>query len=190
MDKLQDNKYIIFGVDKKDTKTIKDAKMNAYAGIGSRNTPKDILKLMGKIAKYLENAGFTLYSGGADGADSAFANAVNDKIIFLPWNGFNGVDDGICKLGKKHFELAEKMHPAWSKCSQGVRKLHARNTQQILGKDLDSKVRFVVCWTEDGKKIGGTATAIRLAEKNDIKVYNLGNKKVLEKFKQILKDAK
>jgi hypothetical protein len=42
--------------------------MKYYAGIGSRETPKDILDLISKIAIKLESLGYTLRSGGADGA--------------------------------------------------------------------------------------------------------------------------
>lgn len=85
----------------------------SYAGIGSRETPHHVLMDMVRIAKLLYSLGYTLRSGGADGADSAFemgadeANA-NRKVInpftgdknwqdghpykeiYLPWYGFNG----------------------------------------------------------------------------------------------------
>jgi tRNA A37 N6-isopentenylltransferase MiaA len=34
-------------------------------------------------------------------------------------------------------------------------------------------VQKVICWTPGGKTVGGTATAIRLAERNQIEVINL-----------------
>ena len=43
-----------------------------FAGIGSRETPQDILKLMTKSAYRLEQLGYVLRSGGARGADKAF----------------------------------------------------------------------------------------------------------------------
>lgn len=45
-----------------------------YAGVGSRETPQDILNTMYKIGKYLASKGYTLRSGGAIGADTAFEN--------------------------------------------------------------------------------------------------------------------
>lgn len=42
--------------------------MKAYAGIGSRETPLQILSLMEQIAMSLSKVGFTLRSGYADGA--------------------------------------------------------------------------------------------------------------------------
>ena len=63
-----------------------------YTGIGSRETPSHILELMTKIAKYLDSLGFILRSGGAPGADTAFANGAVNKQIFIPWKNFNGIN--------------------------------------------------------------------------------------------------
>jgi predicted Rossmann fold nucleotide-binding protein DprA/Smf involved in DNA uptake len=40
-----------------------------YAGIGSRETPKDICDIMTQLAIKLANNGWVLRSGGAKGAD-------------------------------------------------------------------------------------------------------------------------
>jgi hypothetical protein len=53
---------------------------------------------------------------------------------------------------------------------------------QILGENLDTPVKFVICWTRNAQTIGGTATAIRLAKQRGIKVYNLANAAVRELF--------
>jgi hypothetical protein len=165
----------------RDIRETNDMTQKYYAGIGSRNTPDDILIRMSQIAAYLELKGFTLRSGGAPGADSAFSDGCSAKEIYIPWDSFNGhfisPENGvICDLSEKHFELAKSLHPNWVACSYGAKKLHARNTQQILGRNLDSPVKFVVCWTLNGEEVGGTATAIRLAKMHDIPVYNLGKK--------------
>ncbi len=62
----------------------------SYAGIGSRETPAEILMYMTRIASFLESKGYTLFSGGASGADTAFEIGVSNsgnKKIFLPWEG-------------------------------------------------------------------------------------------------------
>lgn len=162
-----------------------------FAGIGSRQSPPEILEKMKAIAKFLSERGYTLRSGGADGADSAFEQGATKKEIFLPWNNYNGrkVDNisFFSELSEKHFTLAESIHPAWDKCSLGAKKLHARNTQQILGKDLDSPCDFVVCWTKGGEKVGGSNTAICLAESNNIPVFNLGSADGLEELRAFCK---
>jgi len=63
--------------------------------------------------------------------------------------------------------IAEKYHPAWNKCTPGARKLHARNSFQVLGSTLDSPAEY------DGGPTGGTGQAIRIATALKIPVLNL-----------------
>lgn len=163
--------------------------MKYYTGIGSRKTPSAILALMGVLARIYVKAGYTLRSGGANGADSAFHMSVafNDGLaeIFLPWPKFNGkVGNDFIVMDDPHaMELAASIHPAWDKCSQGARKLHARNCHQVLGRDLETPSEFIVCWTPGGLDKGGTAIAIKLARMYDIPVYNLFHKDVRDRIK-------
>ena len=55
-----------------------------YAGIGSRTTPQDVMGRFSNMASFLEQNGFVLRSGGADGVDLAFENGVlnGNKEIF------------------------------------------------------------------------------------------------------------
>jgi hypothetical protein len=156
--------------------------MKYYTGIGSRETPLEILQIMIESAKILSTKGYCLRSGGADGADSAFEKGATEKEIYLPWKGFNGSDSELHKVCSRAIATAESIHPAWDKLSQGAQKLHARNCYQILGQRLTSPSEFVICWTKDGKEIGGTRTAIVLAKKYNIPVFNLGIKSVEEAF--------
>ena len=158
--------------------------MKYYTGVGSRKTPQNILDLMTCIGTRLEELGWTLRSGGAGGADTAFTKYLDeeDMNIFIPWGGFNGIDSKFIGASPKAMEIAEWLHPAWERCSQGARKLHGRNVHQVLGPDIEVETysAFVVCWTRNGAKIGGTATAIRLAEESNIPVFNLGIEGVYE----------
>jgi hypothetical protein len=134
---------------------------------------------MADIAEKLAMKGFTLRTGGADGADAAFEHGADRvsgmKEVFLPWKGFNGSQSNLFRIPEAATELASKIHPAWSRCSQGAQKLHARNTQQILGQNLDSESGFVICYARIIKGVpqGGTATAIKLAVRRSIPVFNL-----------------
>lgn len=88
--------------------------------------------------------------------------------------------------------IASEVHPAWDRCNEWARGMHSRNCHQILGYDLQSPVDAVICWTPDGKIQGGTATAIRIAMKYDIPVFNLGTKdkeSVLQSIKKFLEDG-
>lgn len=62
-----------------------------YAGIGSRETPQDVCDDMTAGARVLEARGFTLRSGFAGGADTAFelgTTKEGQREIFAPWKGF------------------------------------------------------------------------------------------------------
>lgn len=160
-----------------------------YTGIGSRSTPPNVFERMRAIASELAAAGYELRSGGADGADTAFELGCDDsdgaKSIWLPWPNFQGrkvaSSDRTFLPTPAAFALASTLHPAWPRLSRGPRALHARNTHQCLGADLESPSSFVVCWTADGAeaaagvtaKTGGTGTAIRLASLRGIPVFNL-----------------
>lgn len=152
-----------------------------YAGIGSRETPEPILRLMTQIAVSLAIAGYTLRSGAADGADAAFEAGASEKEIYIPWLGFNGSQSTLLP-SKAAFIMAEKFHPAWHKCSQGARKLHARNCHQVLGQDLNTPSEFIICWTKDALGGGGTGQAIRIAKAHHIPVHDLCNPETLKKY--------
>ena len=147
-----------------------------YTGIGSRETPKNILEKMVIIAKWYAENGHTLRSGGAEGADNAFEKGCDvgsgRKEIYLPWKGFNRNPSPLFIIPSEAFEIAAKFHPAWSRCSNGARMLHARNVMQVLGKDPKNPVLsdLVVCWHQGH---GGTTQACRIAAGYGVKVKNL-----------------
>lgn len=167
---------------------------NFYTGIGSRETPSEFLDCFARLGRQLELAGWTLRSGGAWGADSAFDAGIESqhKEIYLPWKNFNQ-RDGIIP-GKDLWEQAARhaseVHPTWKYLTPGAKKLHTRNVFQILGQDLATPSAFVLCWTQDGCEseatrtvaTGGTGTAIALADRHDIEVINFFNPNGLERL--------
>lgn len=159
--------------------------IDAYAGIGSRETPQDVLDEMTAIATVLEERGFRMRSGGAGGADTAFdegvLNAANKDII-LPWKGFSGIKDGKMLPSELEFtamQMALKYHPApdrlWDAAGRpkAALKLHTRNMPQVLGLDLKTPAKLVIAYTPDGAASGGTGQAIRVAEDFGVPVINL-----------------
>jgi hypothetical protein len=153
-----------------------------YTGVGSRHTPGHVLSLMEKIAARL--ADFTPYvlrSGGADGADAAFARGARARAeIYLPWRSFSPGQHPRAELfvtgDDAHArDIAEAYHPAWERCSRGARALHTRNVHQVLGLDLVSPSEFLICWTPNAQLVGGTATALRIAKDAGVMIYNLAN---------------
>lgn len=153
-----------------------------YAGIGSRKTPDDILILMGEIAHELSKKGLTLRSGGAQGADQAFQIRAERAEIYLPWAKFEkefqdkyGHEKIVVPSSDKQAETSVNyFHPAGEKLSFGARAMMRRNYRQVIGRSGYPNSSFVLCWTEGGKDVGGTAQAIRIARANKIPVINLG----------------
>lgn len=176
-----------------------------YTGVGSRETPRSIIKVMEKIGEIAALNGWTLRSGNAIGPDTAFfvgcqrGNGASE--IYLPWKGqVNGkssrtiVECQVCDDAK---QLASTIHPYWKNLKPTTELLLARNMYQGLGKTLDIPTRFVVCFTKDGcerwedyspEKTGGTGMVISLASKLEIPVYNLANDNRLEHILEIIKD--
>lgn len=159
----------------------------AYTGIGSRETPDDIYQVMRDFAYMAANNGWTVRSGGADGADTAFElgsdDAGGNKEIFLPWKGFNKRTSDLYPPPDDAYLVGAEIHPAWQYLKEPARKLIARNMQQVLGTELITPTRFVICWTKDGcesfetysQRTGGTGTALSLASLRDIPIFNLKN---------------
>ena len=149
-----------------------------YAGIGSRETPAEILGVMTSMAEHLERLGWTLRSGCAPGADTAFEKGTSMRELYLPWPKFEGRTEDMVTRDhpqKEAFPIAEQHHPAWGRLTRGARSLHARNVHQILGPDVTTPVlsKFVICWTPEGKGGGGTGQAIRIAEHYEVPVFDL-----------------
>lgn len=169
----------------------------AYAGIGSRSTPKPILLLMQHVAHKLAQQGWTLRSGGAAGADAAFEEgcsfAHGKKEIYIPWQGFSDRRDGQegailvrePSVVATATAMAMSLHPAWDNCSRGARALHTRNMYQIMGREMIRSVRFVLYYAPegiDGLPTGGTRTAVALAQASAIPTTNLLHKSSQERL--------
>ena len=152
-----------------------------YAGIGARATPGPVLADMTKIAGWLARTGWHLATGGADGADTAFAGGApaGRRTLYLPWHRYNGHGGPDCRVLSPGaldacLAIAARLHPAWHRCSPAVRKLHARNAAVLLSANLDRPVDAVVAFTPDGAVTGGTGMALRIAAEHRIPVLNLG----------------
>ena len=147
-----------------------------YAGVGSRKTPPDILKIMYRVGKALRQKHYVLHTGGAMGADKAFMEGVGSPTPEGP-NVMTVFDPSMTSatVHPEAYEVAEHYHPNWAACNDFAKACHARNVQIVLGVFLRNPVNFVVCWTEDGKEVGGTAQAMRVARDYAIPVFNLAN---------------
>jgi hypothetical protein len=171
---------------------VSDAGTPAYAGVGSRSTPDDVLAEMKELAGRFARAGWVMRTGASPGADQAFyrgASSAGGAIeLYLPWPSFaaqvRAADSGnhtfvLPEPRQAAFELGEHHHPRWSSLSARLQRLRARDVHAVLGSDLDSPVALIVCWTPDGgtngrsTRSGGTGQALRVAAAHGIPVANL-----------------
>lgn len=165
-----------------------------YAGVGSRETPEEILALMRELGKALCEDGWVLSSGDAVGADRAFyegarmaSNFSEEMVrIYLSYNGFwNGFErvyvdskPGLldATVFTETYEQAKQMaleaRGSFERLGPGGIALHTRNVFQIHGHTLQDKVKAMVYWGipkgKTEKVNGGTNTALQLAIKSGI----------------------
>lgn len=165
-----------------------------YTGVGSRETPKEILGLMREYSKVMALLGWSFRSGGANGADSAFSDGwwdardidkeIQEGEIYLPWDGFNDFmpSDPCCilvtdkRIIQKAQEILKTIHPAYDKLTRGPLALHTRNVYRVLGKDLQTPSKGLVGYAKldkHGVDRQGPGTAIKIAEKYGVKTRNL-----------------
>jgi hypothetical protein len=146
-----------------------------YAGIGSRQTPSEVLKQMTEMAKQLESKGYTLntgitFRGKEEGADKAFSDGTTKKNLFSPE-----------KQGARAKEqtIAKEMHPNPGALSGGGLKLMARNTNQVFGDNLDKPVDFVLFYAKETsnplRPEGGTGQAVEMARRKGIPTINMAD---------------
>lgn len=166
-----------------------------YAGIGSRNTPLEVIYAFEYLGEELAKRGYILRSGGANGADKAFEKgcdkASGKKEIYLPWRKFNGNESPLFQISEEAFSIAAEYHPAYNNLSVSSTRLMARNSYQILGNDLNTLSSFVICYTQGGTGAGGTGQALRIAKDKGIKICDFGRfpkEKAIEYANKILKE--
>lgn len=171
----------------------------SYAGIGSRETPSEILTVMSQVASTLGNQNWILRTGAAPGADLAFMKGAYDaqgrmevgmpwlgtkSKRFCPWLEGKDSDQIVVRVPEREQycelrEVIEKYHPAPHNLSPAAEKFMMRNTWQVLGYDLSVPSKFVICWTPDAKIVGGTGQALRIANGHSIPIFNLADKNTL-----------
>jgi hypothetical protein len=167
-----------------------------FAGVGSRETPEEILALMRRISVALYAQGYALSSGDAEGADTAFYEGaivsphyhVLGARIYLAWDGVRGrhhdpknyfYDASKFPTWETANSLASEIHPAWDHCKRGARAMHSRNIYQVMGHCLTDPISSLLYWArpvgKDEKVSGGTnqalQTSIKFGIKNRINLY-------------------
>jgi len=151
--------------------------MKIYAGIGSRETPKSVLLAMSTEAQRRAKEGWLLRSGGANGADEAFAAgamAASGAIeIYRPYHS-NTTSDKLAIQVIEELNKVQNTNLVFEKMKPYTQQLISRNMQIVLGEKLDTPVNEILCWTKNGDLTGGTRYAIMLGRMLAIPITNYG----------------
>lgn len=166
-----------------------------YVGTGNKEVPPQVAEAFKRIALELEKAGYTLRSGGMDGAEDIFEKAVKKSEIHLPWKGFNDKDSKFTFTTPAAKELAGRYQPGFEGLKPFVQTFLAKNVRMIMGKDLKSPALFMITWSEDGAetiteksaRTGNTGHAIAVAHELRIPVFNFGKPDAEARLKQYLR---
>ena len=157
---------------------------NSYTGVGSRETPPDVLILMRRIGYVMAMKGISLRTGEADGADSAFYKGVvdaydlhrvkfeNEVFVAGPPKSFHYVNDVVDIFNgasafdasiplEKFRETAVRIRGSWDDLSYFGAKCHIRNVAQVLGANGNSPSRGLICWAKPVNTIKVTDSKMR-----------------------------
>lgn len=159
----------------------------SYIGIGDKTTPPAIIDRIKEIGSKLSDKGYILRTPGFTDAEKAFESSTENKEIYLPWKkasteGLNIDDkDKVFRYSKDIPEIARKIVPVYENLPIAPKAMIDRDIAMVLGKDLRSPVKFVLCWTPDGAeklsektmKTGFIGTIITLCTIVKIPVFNL-----------------
>lgn len=155
-----------------------EGKQILYTGIGAREAPKEVLSMIEKIGGHMARKGYVLRSGGAEGSSTIFEKGCDEaggtKQIYLPWRGFNGNNSPLYTIPDRAFDIVKGLNPAWSTQSDSAKKLQARYAMTMLGQQVKEPSACVLCYTSGGKQKGGTGFAIKIAQKYNIPIFDIG----------------
>ena len=183
-----------------------------YAGVGSRQTPENVLQLMNAIGRGFAGHKFKLRTGDAAGADFAFRSGAIKKLaeelklppkevaklveVYVPFmkgrltSSYERRPD--VDLLDRLRDLANEFHPNPDALRGYGRSLQERNALQILGPRLDDPVDFLVGMLKPKAlrrrptDVGGTGQAYRMAMKYNIPIFDLAPTTPQEKLVEAL----
>ena len=152
----------------------------AYAGIGPRHPPADVLAAVPTLAHQLTAKGWHLHTGAAEGLCDAFAAATPsaERTRYVPWIGYRGLSGRDC-VALSDTELREcsriaaEFHPRWQRARASTRKRLAHDMAVLLG--AGTPVHAILTWSPLAQPTPDTATAERIAHAYSISFLNMAD---------------
>lgn len=167
----------------------------ACACLSNQDAPDEIKSVCEKLARVLVENGYTIRTSGGKGGEEAFEKGAGDKVeVYIPWKGFDQKQSQFCKTKDEAKDVVRQFSPSFESLSKGVQTIIASKAHVILGKDLNSPIRFLVVWSLDGAetkkectaKTGFVSTPIKIAESIQIPVFNLKRSDALERIRALI----
>lgn len=152
--------------------------MRFVACIGPRQLPPDALALCRALGRAVTEQGWTVVTGGAPGADQAFATGADPSrlILVVPWARFEaarldplvvrGAQRVVVSLDAPASQAALALHPVGDRLRPGTRLVIARDGWLVA-----PPVRWCLAWP--GPAGGGTAFTMSLARDAGLPVSDL-----------------
>jgi len=172
--------------------------VRAVACVGSRTLDPSALALLTAIGASLVTAGWIVHSGGAQGADQAFARGAahalgttvhpaGGLVIHLPWASYEraAADAAVRQSGGRALIDTQPFTPdEWRTAARAPRRpdrfnpydvpLLADTLRILCPQDLADPVHLVIAYPSNGRDPGGdTDQAFRLAESFGIPLHDL-----------------
>lgn len=148
--------------------------------MGPRKVTGKIQAVMTAFAQVLDNHRAILRSGGGEGTEAAFEAGSTLKVVYLPWNGFNG-KEGAHYIPIDAKLTAAHLHPSWAIANSETRLLLARDVLRLCGEDNKSPVKFLVYWdinegtkaTQSNTVVSNLSLIVKHAKSLNIPTFNM-----------------
>lgn len=170
----------------------------ALADAGSPLNADEVKQTITEVAEVLEQAGYTMVTGGEPGVESLFSDAVKntEKIkAYVPSQSSYYTQKGALKFNLTEADNQSVLdyHPVPSKLNDIAKRAVARYNCEVLGsrEGGTKKVDFVLCagpLNRYRRTSGNYTQALRIAWDNDIPVFNLLDPDSMRAFKAFVLD--
>jgi len=172
--------------------------MKYYTGIGSRELSDEQKTFIYWLACEMHDLGYTLRSGDADGADTAFQSGAGKLFeTWIPWTSFAKGPSRELQTQKEFLEAEEYLLESdiipWFKAmGPASQAFHGRNYRQVFGRNKILPEVCFYCAPDDlnGVPVGGTRTAVLVSRNEGIPTINVFTEEGQEDARRFVHDLK
>ena len=155
----------------------------AYAVVSNKDIPPEAIQVYERIAKRLNDMGYTVRTGTLEGLESKAEMLPVRKELLLPWKGFNEKESQFTSSTPLIKGIAKKYMKAgnWDELKPAMQGFLQKNARLVTGHYGNSPAKFVICWSQDQAEsqnqvtfnTGNIAHALTIAAAWHVPVFNL-----------------